>query len=132
MKKIIGVIAVAGVLSAPIEAAAYDATSIVTAEAKRQGVPVSFALRIAKAESGVQCNRHNRKSTASGPLQILRGSARALGYRGNIRTASCELQTYYGMKHLAMCYNAAKGNQALAKACHQRGISVIYGRKKRR
>lgn len=109
---------------------AADATALVRAEALRQGVPVSFALRIARIESGVRCHNHNRRSTASGPLQILRGSARALGYRGNIRKASCATQTHYGMKHLAMCYRAAKGNQALAKKCHQRGISAIYKKRK--
>jgi hypothetical protein len=109
---------------------AADATALVRAEALRQGVPVSFALRIARIESGVRCHNHNKRSSASGPLQILRGSARALGYRGNIRKASCAIQTHYGMKHLAMCYRAAKGNQALAKKCHQRGISAIYKKRK--
>ena len=109
---------------------AADATALVRAEALRQGVPVSFALRIARIESGVRCHNHSRNSSASGPLQILRGSARALGYRGNIRKASCATQTHYGMKHLAMCYRAAKGNQALAKKCHQRGISAIYKKRK--
>ena len=78
----------------------------------------------------MRCHNHNKRSSASGPLQILRGSARALGYRGNIRQASCAIQTHYGMKHLAMCYRAAKGNQALAKKCHQRGISAIYKKRK--
>jgi hypothetical protein len=36
------------------------------------------------------------------------------------------------MKHLAMCYRAAKGNQALAKRCHQQGISAIYKKRKKR
>lgn len=110
-------------------AAAYDATAIVKSEAVRQGVPVDFALKVAKLESGVRCNNHNRRSTASGPLQILASTARSLGYRGNIRKASCATQTYYGMKHLAICYRGAKGNLALAQKCHQRGVSVIYGRK---
>ena len=59
-------------------ASAADATGLVRAEALRQGVPVSFALRMARIESGVRCHNHNRRSSASGPLQILRGSARAL------------------------------------------------------
>ena len=115
-----------------LPAYAYDATGYVTAEARKQGVPVSFALKMARIESGVQCNNHNKKSSASGPLQILRGSARALGYKGDIRRASCGTQTHYGMKHLAMCYRAAKGNQALAKRCHQQGISAIYKKRKKR
>lgn len=111
---------------------ASDATHLVTAEAKRQGVPVAFALKMARIESGVRCHNHNKKSSASGPLQVLRGTARGLGYRGDIRRASCATQTHYGMKHLAMCYRGAKGNQALAKRCHQVGISVLYGKKSKK
>lgn len=125
-------LALAVVPNMAASASAADATGLVRAEALRQGVPVSFALRMAHVESGVRCHNHNRRSTASGPLQILRGSARALGYRGNIRHASCATQTHYGMKHLAMCYRAAKGNQALAKRCHQQGISAVYKKRKTR
>lgn len=123
---------IAGFLALPIDAIAGDATGLVTAEARKQGVPLAFALRMAKIESGVRCHNHNRKSSASGPLQVLRGTARAMGYRGDIRRASCATQTHYGMKHLAMCYRGARGNQAIAKRCHQVGISVLYGKKKRR
>ncbi len=112
-------------------ALAADATGYVTAEARRQGVPTTFAMRMAKTESGVRCHNHNKTSSASGPLQVLRGTARALGYRGDIRRASCATQTHYGMKHLAMCYRAARGNQALAKRCHQQGISAIYKKKRK-
>lgn len=120
---------IAAFLALPIDAMAEDATGLVTAEARRQGVPVAFALKIARIESGIRCNNHNKKSSASGPLQVLRGTARSLGYRGDIRRASCATQTHYGMKHLAMCYRGARGNQALAKRCHQVGISVLYGKK---
>lgn len=123
-------LALAVVPNLAVSAFAADATALVSFEAKRQGVPVGFALKMARVESGVRCHNHNKRSTASGPLQILRGSARAMGYRGNIRKASCATQTHYGMKHLAMCYRAAKGNQALAKRCHQRGISAIYKKRK--
>jgi len=108
-----------------------DATHLVTSSAKAHGVPVHFALKMARIESGVRCGQRNPKSTASGPLQVLKGTARAMGYKGDIRRASCATQTHYGMKHLAMCYRGARGNQALAKRCHQVGVSVLY-RKKRR
>lgn len=130
MRNIIRAAVIGGVLfHSPSGAAAYDATAIVTSEAKRQGVPVDFALRMARIESGVQCNKHSKISTASGPLQILVPTARSLGYRGNIRKASCSVQAHYGMKHLAICYRGAHGNRALAKKCHQVGVSVLYGRK---
>lgn len=126
MRLLIGAIAISAVLSNAVPAAAYDATSLVTSEARKQGVPVSFALKMARIESGVQCGVHNASSTASGPLQVLRGTAKSMGYRGNIRHASCAVQVHYGMKHLAMCYHGAGGNQALAKRCHQVGVSVLY------
>ena len=120
------------VIPLTVSAYAYDASRYVTSEARRQGVPVGFALQIARIESGVQCHNHNKRSSASGPLQVLRGTARAMGYRGDIRRASCATQTHYGMKHLAMCYRGARGNQALAKKCHQVGVSVLYRKKGKR
>lgn len=110
---------------------AADASIYVTSSAKKLGVPVPFALKMARIESGVQCGKRNPRSTASGPLQILTKTARAMGYNGDIRHASCETQTHYGMKHLAMCWHGAKGNAALAKRCHQVGISVLYPKKRR-
>ena len=103
---------------------AADATRLVAAEARRQGVPVGFALRVARVESGVQCHRHN-KSGASGPLQLMPATARALGFRGHIRSASCPVQVHWGMRHLAMCYRGARGNQRIAAACHYQGVSAL-------
>ena len=114
----------------PVHATASDATHLVTSEARRQGVPVGFALKMARIESGIRCHNHNKRSSASGPLQVLRGTARSMGYRGDIRRASCATQTHYGMRHLAMCWRAAKGRPALAKRCHQQGISAVYGRRR--
>lgn len=106
-------------------AAASDATSMVTSEARRQGVPVDFALRIARIESGVRCNNNSRSSSASGPLQITAPTARSLGFSGNIRKASCGTQVRYGMMHLAACYRGARGNRSVAHRCHQVGLSVV-------
>jgi soluble lytic murein transglycosylase-like protein len=103
---------------------AADATRLIAAEARRQGVPVAFALRVAEVESGVQCHRHN-KSGASGPLQLMPATARALGFRGHIRKASCQVQVHWGMRHLAMCYRGAHGNQRVAAACHYQGVSAL-------
>lgn len=112
-------------LAAVSHSHAADATGYVTSAAKAHGVPVHFALKIARAESGVKCGRRNSKSTASGPLQVLKGTARGLGYKGDIRRASCATQTHYGMKHLAMCWRGAKGNAKRAAACHYQGVSAL-------
>jgi soluble lytic murein transglycosylase-like protein len=116
----------AGILFASFTTAySADATRLVTSAAKAHGVPVHFALRIAKIESGVKCGRRNPKSSASGPLQVLKGTARGLGYKGDIRRASCAVQTNYGVKHLAMCWRGARGNAHRAAACHYQGVSAL-------
>lgn len=109
----------------PTPATASDATSLVVAAAKRHRVPVDLAVRVGRAESGLQCHRHNR-SGASGPLQIMPSTARAMGYRGpSIRRASCAVQTEWGMRHLAMCYRGARGDRRVAAACHYQGVSAL-------
>lgn len=106
-------------LVSPAPAIAADATHIVMQMARKHGVPVSFALRVARVESGVKCGRIGAAGER-GPLQILPRSAAGLGYR-NIRSAGCAAQTSAGMKHLAHCYRAAGGNQFRAAACHNAG-----------
>lgn len=103
-----------------------DAKPLVISSAKRHGVPVDFALRVAKVESGVKCGRTGAAGE-KGPLQILPSTARALGYK-NIRGASCATQTDAGMKHLAICWKKTRSLWRAA-ACHNQGISVAYGRK---
>lgn len=124
MKKFIAATGVALVLSTTMVFA--DAKPLVISSAKRHGVPVEFALRVAKVESGVQCGRTGAAGE-KGPLQILPSTARALGYK-NIRAASCATQTDAGMKHLALCWKKTR-NLWRAAACHNQGISVAYGRK---
>jgi soluble lytic murein transglycosylase-like protein len=113
-----------GLFSAlPTPAHATDATGLVKQMAARHGVPQSFALRVAKVESGVKCGRVGAAGER-GPLQILPRSARGLGYR-NIAKAGCAAQTSAGMKHLAMCWRKARGNQFRAAACHNGGPGVL-------
>ncbi len=124
MKNFIAATCVALTLSTT--AVLADAKPLVVSSAKRHGVPVHFALRVAKVESGVKCGRTGAAGE-KGPLQILPSTARALGYK-NIRGASCATQTDAGMKHLAMCWKKTR-NLWRAAACHNQGISVAYGRK---
>jgi len=114
---------VAALVALPIEALASDATALVRAEAKRHGVPVAFALRVARAESGVKCGRVGAAGER-GPMQVLPRTAAGLGYK-NVRNASCATQTSAGMKHLAICWRGARGNQFRAAACHNGGFGVL-------
>ena len=123
MKNTLVAVAMVAVLVTP-QTASADARPLVISSAKRHGVPVEFALRIAKVESGVQCGRVG-SSGERGPLQILPSTARALGYK-NIRAASCATQTDAGMKHLAVCWHKTKSRWRAA-ACHNQGLSVAYG-----
>ena len=102
---------------------AADATGIVKQMAHKHGVPQSFALRVARVESGVKCGRVGAAGER-GPLQVLPRTAAGLGYK-NVRNASCATQTSAGMKHLAICWRAAKGNQFRAAACHNGGFGVL-------
>lgn len=122
MKKL--VVAASMVLAFTTVEVRADAKPLVISSAKRHGVPVDFALRVAKIESGVKCGRVG-SSGERGPLQVLPSTARSLGYK-NIRAASCATQTDAGMKHLALCWKKTR-NLWRAAACHNQGISVAYG-----
>lgn len=109
---------------------AFANPELIAAEAKRQGVPVAFALRVAKLESGHRCNAvgpRTRSGRAQGPLQIMPGSARALGHSGGPLN-NCGAGLHYGMKHLAMCYRLANGNQPAAARCHLKGPGGMHRR----
>ena len=114
---------IAGMLVMPNLVYAADATGIVKQMASKHGVPQSFALRVARVESGVKCGRVGAAGER-GPLQVLPRTAAGLGYK-NIRKASCATQTSAGMKHLAICYRGARGNQFRAAACHNGGFGVL-------
>ena len=114
---------VAAMLAFPVPVMAADATNIVKQMARKHGVPQSFALRVARVESGVKCGRVGAAGER-GPLQVLPRTAAGLGYR-NVRSASCATQTSAGMKHLAICYRGAGGNQFRAAACHNGGFGVL-------
>lgn len=114
------------VLVSATPARAGDAHGYVVASAHKFGVAPSFALRIARVESGTRCNAVGSHGEV-GPLQILPSSARALGYR-NIRSASCRTKTDAGMKHLALCYRGAHGNWRRAAACHNAGVASLRWR----
>ena len=109
---------------------ASDATRLVEASARKHGLPVEFALQVAKKETGVQCGKVG-SSGERGPLQILPSTARQLGYK-NIRKASCAEQTDAGMAHLAECYRGVGGNRWYAAACHNQGFSAISGKVRKR
>lgn len=106
-----------------------DATLLIRAAALRHHVPVDFALKVARAETGGKGGRCGLRGSHGevGPLQILPSTARAMGYR-RVSGATCEAQTDAGMAHLAYCYRHTH-TQWMAAACHNQGVSVAAGKR---
>lgn len=116
--------AVAMLLANPA-VASNDATSVVIESAREYGVPVNFAIAVAKAESGISCGVVGSHGEV-GPIQILPSTSREIGAPVT-KKSSCYEQTRAGMKHLALCYQKTD-TLFKAAACHNQGMSVIHGR----
>lgn len=85
---------------------------------------VDAALRIAKLESGFNCRatgpstRHGR---ARGVMQVMPGSARALGYEPS-RLHECEYGVSAGIAHMQLCIrHGVRTTQEMAR-CHVAGV----------
>jgi soluble lytic murein transglycosylase-like protein len=112
------------VTSAP--AARGEVQKIVARQAAQKLGPqwVDTALRIAKLESGFNCRatgpstRHGR---ARGVMQVMPGSARALGY-SPARLHECEYGVAAGVAHMDMCIkHGVRTTQEMAR-CHVAGV----------
>lgn len=83
---------------------------MVKSEARRQGVPVSLALAVAKHESNFRCNAVG-KAGERGVMQIKPRTARGLGYRGSASGLNnCKTGILYGMIYLKMAYKKSGGS----------------------
>lgn len=102
-----------------------DASLLVRMAAVRHHVPVDFALRVARQETGGKGGRCGLRGAAGevGPLQILPATARGMGYRG-VASATCEAQVDAGMAHLAQCWRHFRV-EWMAAACHNQGHRTI-------
>ncbi len=109
-----------------VNARSAGVISMIKAMAPSQGVPVWFALRIAKVESN-----YNPKARGSagelGLYQLKCATAREMGFRGNCTTLlNPAVNIHYGLKHLAVAIQKSNGNLKLAASKHNGGL----GRKK--
>lgn len=108
-----------------------DVIHKVASRATAEGVPVNFALRITKVESGFQCHvvgpktKHGR---AQGVMQILPSTAAKMGHQGG-DLANCEDGLNYGMAYLSLCYQLAGKDEAKASACYVGGENMATGPK---
>lgn len=103
-----------------------DVQKIVARQAAQKLGPkwVDAALRIAKLESGFNCKatgpatRHGR---ARGVMQVMPGSARALGYDPR-RLHECEYGVAAGIAHMALCVQSGVRNVQEMGRCHVAGV----------
>lgn len=89
--------------------------------AQAHGVPTRLARGIVRVESHYRCNVKNPGSTALGPMQLVRGTARQVGvpYR---RLTDCATGLLAGMRYLKLALAKAGGEWCTAAALYERGI----------
>jgi soluble lytic murein transglycosylase-like protein len=95
---------------------------MIKAQAPGHGVPIWFALRIAKIESGYNPGARGAAGEI-GVFQLKCQTARGLGYRGScggLYNAATNVQ--YGLKHLSLAVRSSKGNLKLAASKHNGGL----------
>jgi soluble lytic murein transglycosylase-like protein len=96
--------------------------AMIKAQAPKHGVPVWFALRIAKVESGFN-PRVRGRAGEYGVYQLKCQTARGLGFRGNCRQLlNPATNIHYGLKHLSIAVRSSKGNLKLAASKHNGGL----------
>lgn len=104
-----------------------SAHGLVVASARRHGVPVGLALKIAKQESGIKCGRVGDQGRSHGPMQIQIRTARALFGVRNVSRLGCAAQTDFGMRHLAMAYRISGRSWCGAAVRHNGGLGARGG-----
>jgi len=112
--------------TAVVPAARGDVQKIVARQAAQKLGPqwVDAALRIAKLESGFNCKatgpatRHGR---ARGVMQVMPGSARAMGYNPS-RLHECEYGVAAGIAHMALCVQSGVKTVQEMGRCHVAGV----------
>lgn len=99
---------------------------MVAAETARQiGAQwIPTALKLAKIESSFNCGAvgpRTRHGNARGVLQVMPGSARALGYDPR-RLNECGYGISAGVAHMAMCIRSGVRTHAQMASCHVAGV----------
>lgn len=85
---------------------------------------VDDVLRLAKLESGYRCHVRGpgtKVGRAVGPLQVMPGSAAALGVSKKELHSSCEAQIEAGLRHVEKCISVGATTFPALAACHVSG-----------
>ena len=95
--------------------------ALIATEAQRQGVDPVVALKIAKLESGFRPGAVNRKTGASGLLQLMPYSAEELEPGSSRNLLDPRVKARVGVKHMVRCQQAgARSGDEIAR-CHVAG-----------
>lgn len=96
--------------------------SMIKAYAPSHGVPVWFALRIAKVESNYDPMARGSAGEL-GLYQLKCSTARGIGFRGPCSTLlNPVVNIKFGLKHLAIAIRKSDGNLKLAASKHNGGL----------
>jgi soluble lytic murein transglycosylase-like protein len=104
--------------------------NLVTSMAEAHGVDPALAHAVVKVESGYDCSAKNPRSSAAGAMQVLKGTARAVGVAGNLRDCRTGLEA--GMRYLSRMVSLSGGSACAAATAYNRGSvggCSAYGRK---
>lgn len=99
-------------------------------EAKLGQQWVQTALKLTKIESGFNCGAvgsHTRHGRAQGLLQVMPGTARAMGYDPS-RLRECQYGLAAGIEHMRRCIETGVRTHAQMSSCH---VSGFHGWKMR-
>lgn len=119
------------------ERIAPDRSAIVNAlyaEAARQGVPGSVAVRIAHVESRFNCGAvgpKTRHGHARGVLQVLPSSAESLEPGSSRRLNDCATGIRVGVAHMRRCMDAGAHSGELIARCHVGGVLALRSKLRR-
>lgn len=112
----------AALLLLTTSARADEVRSMVTQAAVQHGVPVALAHGIVRVESRYRCDARNPRSSATGLMQVVRGTARQVGVTGDL--TDCQTGLVAGMRYLRLAYAKARGSWCGTAALYYRGIGA--------
>lgn len=107
--------------------------AMVTQVAKSEGVPPALAHGVVKVESRYRCHAKNPRSSALGVMQVLRGTAHAVGIQyASLR--DCHTGLVAGLRYLKRALRVAGGRWCVAASLYERGTGAAkrctqYGRR---
>lgn len=108
----------------------HPVADLITAAARRHGVPVALAHGVARVESGYRCHARSH-ANARGAMQVLPATARSVGIHGNLYDCATGIEA--GMRYLRLVI--ARGGAGCAgvslyeRGLYARPVCTGYGRK---